>query len=117
VTDKLRERLAEVDLTSSLIVLASVEAAFRIDYLQRCYRRGRDPISRAFRSIYQAKQQRASLEDEIFEAWVDNSSGARSIISELRARFDSVIGWRMGATGHPNWDRAMTSTIFTHLPI
>ena len=84
VNDELGERLVETDLTSSLAALASVEAAFRIDYLQRCYRRGKDPVSRAFRNIYKAKQQQASLEDEIFEVWVDNSSVPRSIIGELR---------------------------------
>ncbi len=86
VTDELRERLDEVDLTSSLAALASVEAAFRIDYLQR-YRRGKDRVSRAFRNIYKAKQQWASLEDEIFAAWVDNSSVPRALIGELRGAF------------------------------
>jgi len=87
VTDELGERLYEADLTSSLTVLSSVEAAFRIDYLQRCYRREKDPVSRAFREIYKAKQQHASLDDEIFEAWINNSSGTRSIIGELRSVF------------------------------
>ena len=87
VTDELRERLKETDLTSSLTVLASVEAAFRIDYLRRCYRRGKDPVSRAFRDIYKEKQRYASLEDEIFEAWTNNSSGVRPIIGELRGAF------------------------------
>jgi len=41
VARELRERLKEVDLTSTLTVLASVEAAFRIDYLQRCYPKGK----------------------------------------------------------------------------
>src|SRR5271165_5480456 len=87
VSDELGERLGEVNLTSSLTVLASVEAAFRIDYLKRCYRKGKDPVSRAFRDIYKEKQQHASLEDEILEAWINNSSGARSIIGELRGAF------------------------------
>jgi hypothetical protein len=87
VIDELGERLNEADLTSSLTVLASVEAAFRIDYLQRCYRRGKDPVSRAFRNIYKSKKQQASLEDEIFAAWADNSSGAQAIIGELRGAF------------------------------
>ena len=81
------ERLDETDLDSSLTALAAVEAAFRIDYLQRCYRREKDPVSRAFRNIYKAKQHNASLENEIFEAWVDNSSGTRSIIGDLRSVF------------------------------
>ena len=87
VSDELGERLDEADLTSSLTVLASVEAAFRIDYLQRCYRREKDPVSRAFRYIYKAKRQHASLEDEIFEAWINNSFGTRSIIGDLRSVF------------------------------
>jgi hypothetical protein len=87
VTSELVERLAEADLTSSLTVLAAVEAAFRIDYLKRCYRKGKDPVSRALREIYKEKQQHASLEDEIFEAWIKNSSGGRSIIVELRGAF------------------------------
>ena len=87
VGEELGKRLGEVDLTSSLTVLASVEAAFRIDYLQRCYRRGKDPVSRALRDIYKEKQQNASLEDEILEAWINHSSGARSIIGELRGAF------------------------------
>ena len=64
-----------------------MEAAFRIDYLQRCYRRGKDPVSRAFRNIYRTKQQHASLEDEIFEAWAKNASGTSSIIGDLRSVF------------------------------
>jgi len=87
VTKELRRRLEEVDKTSSLAVMASIEAAFRIDYLQRCYRRGKDPVSRAFRSIYKAKQTHASLKDEIFGAWADNSSVPRSIIGDLRGAF------------------------------
>jgi hypothetical protein len=87
VTDELVERVEEADLTSSLTVLASVEAAFRIDYLKRCYRKGKDPVSRAFRDIYKDKKQHASLEDEIFEAWINNSSESRPIIGELRGAF------------------------------
>ncbi|MHB8384631.1 MAG: hypothetical protein ACYDC3_20105 [Candidatus Binataceae bacterium] len=87
VTDELRKRLEEADLTSSLTVLTSLEAAFRIDYLQRCYLRGKDPVSRAFRNIYKSKRVRASLEDEIFDVWAKNSSVPPSIISELRGAF------------------------------
>jgi hypothetical protein len=55
VIDELGERLEETDLSSSLLILASVEAAFRIDYLQRCYRRDKSPISRHF-SCYLQKE-------------------------------------------------------------
>ena len=41
VAHELRERRKEVDLTSTLTVLASVEAAFRIDYLQLLLPKGK----------------------------------------------------------------------------
>jgi hypothetical protein len=87
VSDELGNRLNESDLISSLTVLAAVEAAFRIDYLQRCYKKKKDRLSRALRTIYQEKRQHASLEDDIFEAWVVNASGTGSIIGELRGAF------------------------------
>jgi len=87
VRDELGERLDEVDLASSLTALAAVEAAFRVDYLERCYKRKKDPVSRALRAVYQHKQDHASLEEEIFEVWANNSSGARKIISDLRGAF------------------------------
>ena len=46
-------------------LLAAVEAAFRIDYLQRCYQRKKDGVSRQFWEIYKEKETRASLEDEL----------------------------------------------------
>jgi hypothetical protein len=87
VGDELDDRLHEMQLTSSLALLSSLEAAFRIDYLQRCYRRGKDPVSRAFREIHKVKQQRASLEDEIFAAWAENSTVPRTLVGELRGVF------------------------------
>lgn len=43
VTEELHERLAEADLSSCFTVMSAVEATFRIDYLQRCYRREKRP--------------------------------------------------------------------------
>jgi hypothetical protein len=105
VTDELSERLDEVDLTSCLAALASVEAAFRIDYLQRCYRRGKDPVSRALRNIYRAKREWASLEDEIFGAWVANFPGSRAIIGELRGAFKFRHWLAHGRYWTPKWGR------------
>lgn len=87
IRDELQERLDELDLSSSLAVLAAVEAFFRIDYLQRCYRRRKDPVSRAFRTIYKDKKQEASLDQDIFETWATEPSVPRWIIGELRGAF------------------------------
>ena len=69
VNATLEQRLAEVDMASALTVLSALEAVFRIDYLQRCYRRERDPLSRAFRDLHKQKQTRVRLETEIFDIW------------------------------------------------
>ena len=87
VQAELVSRRQELQYLSSLAVMASVEAAFRIDYLQRCYRRDKDKISRAFRELYQNHGVRVSLEDEILAVWLEYSSAGRSTISELRGAF------------------------------
>jgi hypothetical protein len=84
VVKELGDRLDETELTSSLAVLASLEAEFRIDYLQRCQQRCKDPVSRAFREIYNEKHQWASLDEDIFETWLNNATVPRWIIPELR---------------------------------
>jgi len=87
IVEELRDRLDEVDLTSSLAVLAAVEIAFRIDYLQRCYKRQKDDVSWVFRAIHKAKKEDASLDQDIFGTWARNSSVPGRIIGELRGAF------------------------------
>jgi hypothetical protein len=87
VREELGDRLAELDRTTTMSLLAAVEAAFRIDYLQRCYRRRKDGVSRQFWEIYKEKASRASLEDEIFEVWKSNTPGSNKLISDLRGAF------------------------------
>jgi hypothetical protein len=87
VREELGGRLAELDRTTTMTLLAAVEAAFRIDYLQRCYKKKRDSVSRQFWEIYKEKKTRASLEDEIFEVWKANTTGSTKVIGELRGAF------------------------------
>jgi hypothetical protein len=87
VTDELGVRVGEIDLSSSLSVLASLEAAFRIDYLQRCYLRGKDDVSRKFREIYKEKEAAPLLDGDIFQTWADYSNVSRQIIGDLRGAF------------------------------
>lgn len=78
------ERLAELELTSSLSILSAIEAAFRIDYLQRCYKRKKDSLSRTFRTIHRSKGSRVSLEDDILDSWRQKSSMPKSILNSLK---------------------------------
>jgi hypothetical protein len=87
VREELGNRLAELDRNTTMSLLAAVEAAFRIDYLQRCYQRKKDEVSRRFLEIHREKGSRASLEDEIFEVWKSNTPGSNKLISELRGAF------------------------------
>jgi hypothetical protein len=86
VMGELRRRLAEIDLSSSLSLLAATEASFRIDYLQRCQLRKRDPISRKFRVMHAERGSHVSFEEDILGAWND-WPGATRLIGELRGAF------------------------------
>jgi hypothetical protein len=87
--DVLAARIQETDLRSAFFVLTSIEAAFRIDYLYRCQRKMKDDLSRTFRIIYKDRGGNASLDEDIFETWKEQSSapGPR-LIGELRGAFN-----------------------------
>lgn len=86
VRAEMEDLLSEHDRRSALALLAALEASFRIDYLQRCYRKEKDPLSRSLREIFALKKDRASLEEDILGAWKDysNAPSARAIVQELR---------------------------------
>ena len=67
-------------------ILAALEATFRIDFLQRCYKRRRDPLSRAFREIHREKGQYVPLTD-IFSEWQQHSNVSQSVIADLKRAF------------------------------
>lgn len=88
--DEDRDRLiSQHDQHASLALLAAIEAAFRIDYLQRCKLRKKDALSRAFKNVFHVKEDRASLENDIFSAWQAHSDvqGAPRFFNELRKAF------------------------------
>ena len=84
LANELRARIDELSHTSSLSLLAALEAVFRIDYLQRCYKKKKDLLSRKFRYIYKKKSTRASLEDDILDTWKENTHGASQLINDLK---------------------------------
>ena len=76
--------LEEQDRAASMNLLAALEAAFRVDFLQRCYKRRKDPVSRVFRELHARKGVYVSLEDDIFQVWKQKSSISSSIILHLK---------------------------------
>lgn len=100
------ERLAELDRTSSLSILSAIEAAFRIDYLQRCYQKKKDPLSRAFFKIHKLKGSNASFEDDILSAWKENSSGANKVLGDIKGAFKYRHWLAHGRYWEPKFGRA-----------
>jgi len=88
IASRLTARLEETDHRSAFFILTSLEAAFRVDYQCRCEKRLKDDLSKAFRAIWKSRQTRVSLDEDIFEAWKEHSSGSRRLIGELRSAFN-----------------------------
>ncbi|MFA6220945.1 MAG: hypothetical protein WC647_01385 [Desulfomonilaceae bacterium] len=84
---ELQACLEEIDRTSTLSVLSAIEAIFRIDYLERCYTKKKDPISRVFRQLYKEEGPRVSFEKHILSVWEREATGASIIIARLKNVF------------------------------
>ena len=70
-----------------MTLLASIEASFRVDYLQRRYGRKKDDLSRAFRDLYNEKAQRVSLTDDILQRWREHSDVTAQLVGDIRSAF------------------------------
>lgn len=122
---ELRIRIDELNHTSSLSLLSAIEAAFRIDYLQRNYKKKKDPLSRVFRAIYKRKNTKASLEEDIFDTWRANTNVASQIISNLKGAFKYRHWLAHGRYWEPKFGKTrydydtvyeMTEVVFNSFP-
>jgi len=82
--EELEKYIDELDKSCTFALLAAIEAYLRVDYLQRCYVKRKDSLSKDFRTIFKDKGSRASLTDDILAQWAKYLS-SRSSISDLRA--------------------------------
>lgn len=53
--DEYKNRVTELEKSTIFTMLSSLEASFRIDYLERNYKKLKDSLSRDFRNIYKKK--------------------------------------------------------------
>ncbi len=81
------ERLYEAGAASAMMVLASIEAAFRVEYLRRCYAKYRDRLSRTLRTLYETKGARVSLSDDLLEAWKNHGEMNARLVGDVRSAF------------------------------
>ena len=88
VDDFFEERLKEADKQTCLFLVASAEAALRVDFLQRVYDRKKDPVSRAFRDTYKIACDRSRLkvrlEEDILDIWAERVPHTKGHVGDFR---------------------------------
>lgn len=89
LNNELEDRIEELDKSTALTILAAMEAHIRIDYLQRCYNKDKQTLSKKFRNSYKTKGLKMSfekvpLEKEILSVWKDHVSN-KSVVSDIIA--------------------------------
>lgn len=87
VAEALNMALREIDRSAILALLAAIEAAFRVDYLNRVYRRRKDSFSRACRVLYSQVGHRAKLEKKLFKLWLTEGAASPCFIQHLIGAF------------------------------
>ncbi|WP_157125716.1 hypothetical protein [Pandoraea norimbergensis] len=73
----------ELDHAGSLMLLAAVEGAVRIDYQRRVRGCSRDRLSRAMRSLHRKKGHRARFESDLLRLWGEEALVQRETIQDL----------------------------------
>lgn len=87
IVAELSSRIDELGRSTSLSLLAALEAMFRMDYKERVEKRKKDSLSKALKVIHQTKGLRASLEEDIFNAWLENTTVKLKLIQDLKGAY------------------------------
>lgn len=82
----------ETELLATLDLIASIEAAIKVDYTNRVERRIKDnsSLGGAFKALHKRKKERVSLEDHILHAWKTCDPNTKSKIDD----FEHVLDYR-----------------------
>jgi hypothetical protein len=76
--------VSELDLTHSLVLLAAIEALFRVDFERRCSLRLKDDLSRTFRDWKRSRGNRIRFEEDLLEAWKKQGGLSSNLVSDIR---------------------------------
>jgi hypothetical protein len=80
--------LDEADKQACLFLIASAEAAIRVDFLERVYEKRKDRVSRAFRDIYKSRcehdKTRVRLDRDILETWASEITRAKTAVGTFK---------------------------------
>jgi len=88
IDKELKERKATLDRMCSLELLAAIEAKIRIDYIVRSQNKLRDEFSKEIRKIYDSKQNRAALVDDILFTWKKEKPHHKARLENLGKALD-----------------------------
>jgi len=81
--EEIDDFFGELDCLVMLDLLASAEAAIRVDYLNRVYRRRKDAVSRRFRHLYKEQGNQVGLEKDILEAWTQLAPATKQAVGDF----------------------------------
>ena len=82
--EELNFNIDQLDKSSAFMILASMEAYLRRDYIERCKYRKKDRLSREFQNLYNKKTEKAHLSEDILELWKQHTQ-KNYLVSEIRA--------------------------------
>lgn len=85
---ELKDRKETLDRMCSLELLTAIEARIRIDYIVRGQNKLRDDFSKKIREIYDKKENRASLVDDILLTWKNEKPSHKARLDNLGKAID-----------------------------
>ncbi|WP_202369638.1 hypothetical protein [Pseudomonas sp. MWU318] len=78
-----RKAQRELEISICLTILASLEAKFRLDYLQRVDSKLKDPLSRAYMKLYGRHKNKIGF-DDLLDAWKRYAPSSIVYVRELK---------------------------------
>lgn len=85
VSSELKVLVKETEIRSILIIIARLEAAFRLDMKYRVHAKHPDDLSIALRALHKKKSNKAGLEQDIFPIWKEHlDEDGKKVLSGLK---------------------------------
>lgn len=106
------DALVELEHMCSLSTLSSLEAAIRLDYAARVARRWRDPLSKAMKQVYQQREKKARLEDDLISTWRVKASLPSSLANDVIRVFKYRHWLAHGRYWQPKFSRYNFQSVF-----
>ena len=76
---------AELGLLSVFGMLASTEAALRVDFIERVSHKKKDEVSRSFCDVFKKRGRKVRLAEDILDVWKEQHiAGIKSAVSEFK---------------------------------